>query len=215
VTALVINEILAITIPTFFLRPRSAVNNPNVPLRSRYLLNSSQVSITNVLFAVGVYVVVLFTTLRTNQFRSFFVTHFNVTNDELLVPTLVLHYAETPFSLISKLLLAGLATKTFLLNPSLGATPIPGDATPVDVFDPTTATLPQTVKHNIWFFNRRTRTLIQQTVIASLFLFVNTVQRGISLEGTCVSGVAGYASMWIAAIVVSAGWWSWIGDAEL
>jgi hypothetical protein len=208
VLALVTIEVTAIAVPTFLLRPRSAVNDPNVPLRSRYLLNSTQVSITNVLLATGVYVVVLFSTFRTDQFRSFLVTHLDVR-------TLEGAYAETIFTLISKLIAAGLATKTFLLNPSLGASPNPGDATPVEIFDPLTATLPQTVKHNVWFFNRRTRTLIQQTTIASLFLFVNTVQRSMSLNGTTFVGAAGYASIWVMANAVCAGWFSWTGDAEL
>jgi hypothetical protein len=208
VAANVVNEVIAITIPTWLLRSRSAVNNPNVPLRSRYLLNSSQVNFANTLLAVGVYVVVLFSTFQSSAFRSFLVTN-------LEVPTLEGAYAETAFSLVSKLLLAGVATKHFLLNPSLGATPTPGDATPVEVFDPATATLPQTVRHNFWFFSRRTRTLIQQTAIVSFFLLTNTVKQSMSLKGTTFVGLAGYSGMWIFANIVCAGWWAWIGDAEL
>ncbi|KAF2680320.1 hypothetical protein K458DRAFT_345354 [Lentithecium fluviatile CBS 122367] len=206
--AVAINEIVAIAIPTYLLRSRSAVNNPNVPLRSRYLLNSSQVNITNILLSIGVYVVVLFSAFKTDQFRSFLVTRFEL-------PTLEGAYSETIFSLIGKLLPAGVATKFFLLNPSLGATPTPGDATPVELFDPKTATLSQTLKHNFWFFSRRTRTLIQQTAIASILLSANTVQRSMSLEGTTLAGAAGYSGIWILANIICAGWWTWVGDAEL
>lgn len=208
VAANVFNEVLAIAIPTWLLRSRSAVNNPKVPLRSRYLLNSSQVNVANILLAVGVYVVVLFSTFQMSSYRSFLVTTMDL-------PTLAGAYAETSFSLASKVLVAGVATKLFLLNPSLGATPTPGDVTPVENFDPATATLPQTLKHNFWFFSRRTRTLIQQTAIVSFFLLTNTSIKSISLVGTTFTGLAGYSGVWIMANVICAGWWAWVGDAGL
>lgn len=206
-SALVANEVLSIAIPTYLLRPVSAVHNPNAPLRNRYLLNSFQVQLSNNLLAIGVYVVVMFCALKTSQLNLFLITHFDL-------PTLEDAHRETPFMLIAKVAIAAYATRAFLLDPSIGAQPASGDATPIEAFDPATATLPQTVKHNFWFFSRRTRTLIQQTAILSVFLSANTVQRCLSLRGADSLGAAGYAGVWVLANVICAAWWVWVGDAE-
>lgn len=216
VGAIVAIDVLAIAIPTYLLRPRSAVNNPNVPLRGRYLLNSSQVNVSNILLAVAVYVVAVLISLKSGWYRGLLVNRF-------ALETMEIASAETTFSLAPKLLLVAMATKHFLLNPSLGATPTRGEVTPVEAFDPATATLSQTLKHNFWFYSRRTRTLIQQTAIASLFILANTVQRCLSLRNQTVRGVelstiegaVVYSTVWILANILCALWWIWVADAEL
>lgn len=205
--AIILNEVLAIAIPTFLLRSRSAVNNPNAPLPNRYLLNSSQVWLSNTLLAVGVYVVVVFSALKMNLLSEFLITHFDL-------KTMEAAHAETPIVLTGKLLIAGLATKNFLLNSSIGATPASGDVTPVEEFDAATATLPQTLKHNLWFFSRRTRTLIKQTVVVSGFLIANTVLRCLTLSGTNFVGATGYSGIWVLGTTICAAWWVWVGNAE-
>ncbi|KAF1958501.1 hypothetical protein CC80DRAFT_491052 [Byssothecium circinans] len=204
---LVINEIAAIAIPTYLLRPRSAVNNNKVPVRNRYLLQSTQVQTTSTLLAIGVYVTVLYSGITTGKLTEFLITHSNI-------PTLEPVHAEGPVNVIIKVLLAGFATKSFLLNPSIGATPASGDASPVEPFDPATADLPQTVKHNFWNFSRRTRTLIKQTVVASIFILVNTTRRTLSLKDTDTTGAVGYSSVWVLATIICGGWYVWVGDAE-
>jgi hypothetical protein len=204
---LVVNDIAAIAIPTFLLRARSAVNNPKVPVRNRYLLNSFQVHMSNTALAIGVYVSVLVSAIKTDTLLLFLINHFEI-------PTLENHHLETVPLLIAKLLLAGVATKNFILNPSLGATPAAGHVAATKLFDAATATLPQTVEKNLWSFSRRTRTLIQQTFIASIFVFANTVFRIMSLEGTDLTGAAGYSSMWVTAIAICGGWYAWVGEAE-
>lgn len=198
-------EVISIVLPTFLLRPQSKIHDPSAPLRNRFLLNSFQVQTSTSLLAIGVYVVVIWSALKSGILNTFLIVHFDVR-------TLENAHAETPISIAWKTFMAGIATKTFLLNPSIGA--VSGSATPVNPFDPATATLPETVKHNVWFFSRRTRTLIQQTTILSAFLLANTIQRTLTLEGTDLVGGAGYAGVWILDTVVCAGWWTWVGDTE-
>lgn len=116
---------------------------------------------------------------------------------------------------VPKLLVAGYATKAFLLDPAIGAQPETGAATPVGPFEPATATLPQTLRHNFWFFSRRTKTLVQRSVVLSTFLLVNTALKGATLEGSEVRGSAGYAGVWILAANICAAWFVWTGDAGL
>ncbi|KAF2637312.1 hypothetical protein P280DRAFT_472462 [Massarina eburnea CBS 473.64] len=206
-TALFVNEIIAIALPTYLLRPRSALNNNKIPLRNRYLLKSHQVTYSSTLLAVGVYVVVIYSAITTGQLTSFLIAHSEIT-------TFVPAYDETPPGMALKLLLAGYATKNFLLNPAIGATAASDAATPAEPFNAATANLPQTFKHNFWNFSRRTRTLIKQTVVASIFILGNTTVRAYSLEGTDAVGAAGYSGVWILATIICGGWYVWVGDAE-
>ncbi|KAF2727804.1 hypothetical protein EJ04DRAFT_505165 [Polyplosphaeria fusca] len=198
-------EILAVVLPTYLLRPKSAVHSPNVALRNRFLLSSTQVQVSTSLLAMGAYVLVLFSAIKSGWLNSFLVVHFDI-------PTLELAHNETPISLLWKTFVAGIAAREFLFNPSIGAQASSGATTPVATFDAATATLPATVKHNFWNYSKPTRTLIQQTAFLSAFIFVNTLQRCNTLQGADVAGPAGYALVWITATAITAAWWTWVGD---
>ncbi|KAF1935437.1 hypothetical protein EJ02DRAFT_127831 [Clathrospora elynae] len=201
-------EMLSFGLPTLLLRSRSAVHKPSVPLRNRFLLNSSQVQLSNALLATAVYVLVLWAGLKSETLNVFLVTHFDI-------PTMEAAHLENPVSIGVKVFVAGIAAKAFLLNPSFAAQPLTsGAATPTEDFDPTSATLPMTLEHNFYRFDQRTRTLIQQTTIVNAFLFAGTVQRCMTLKGTEIMGAAGYASMWVAANTIIALWYFWVGDTS-
>lgn len=200
-------EVLSIAIPTYLLRPRSVLHKANAPLRNRYLLNSVQVQTSAATLAVGVYVTVLWVGLKTGFLNLFLVQFFDI-------PTLEFAHLETPISIAGRIFPAGLAAKEFLLNPSIAAQPTSGATTPADTFDAAVATLPQTVKYNVWRFDRRTRTLIIQTTILNAFVFANTVQRAMTLNGTELLGAAGYATIWTSANSLIALWYYWVGDSS-
>lgn len=200
-------EVLSIAIPTYLLRSRAPAHRANVPLRNRFLLNSVQVQLINAMLAVGVYVFVIWGSLRTGLLNSFLVTYFDV-------PTLEAAYLENPITVGAKIFTAGFAAKEFLLNPSIAAQTHPGQATPVPNFDATTADLQATLKHNFWYFGRRTRTLIQQTWLLSVFMVANTIQRCMTLQGAEFNGAAGYAGIWAVANVILAAWFAWVGDTS-
>ncbi|KAH9873211.1 hypothetical protein J1614_005609 [Plenodomus biglobosus] len=200
-------EVLSFAIPTYLLRARSVVHKRNAPLRNRYLINSVQVQLSSTFLATGVYVVVLWAGLKTGVLNSFLIRYFDVTTVEYA-------YLETPVSVAGKIFPVGVAVKEFLLNPSIAAEPPSGAASPTETFDAAIATLPQTVKHNIWGFDRRTRTLIIQTLILNAFVFGTTLQKGMTLNGTEVVGAVGYAGMWVLANTVVALWFGWIGDTS-
>lgn len=155
---------------------------------------------------MGVYIVVLWGSLKTGFLNQFLVTYFDVS-------TLEAAHLETPVSILAKVFLSGIAAKAFLLNPSIAAQPPSGAETPND-FNPATSDLKQTIKANVWYFSKRTRTLIQQTIILNAFLFANTIQRCMTLNGTEISGASGYAGLWVGANVVLALWYTWVGDTS-
>lgn len=200
-------EVLSIALPTYLLRPRSLAHKANAPLRNRFLLNSVQVQLSSALLSLGVYVVVLWAGLRTEKLNEFLINYFDL-------ETLELAHRETPLSIIGKTFVAAIAAREFLLNPSIAAQPPSGLATPAEQFDAATASLPQTVKQNFWRFDKRTKTLIQQTAILNMFVFANTVQRAMTLNGTELTGAAGYAGFWVFANTITALWYGWIGDTS-
>jgi hypothetical protein len=200
-------EVVAIAIPTYLLRSRSLAHRSNVPLRNRFLLNSAQVQASNALLAVGVYVVVLWASLKTNWLNLFLINYFEI-------PTLESAHVETPVSLLGKVLVAGVAAKEFLLNPSIAAQPPSGTVTPEEHFSAETATLDQTIKANVLPADKRKKTLFQQTIILNAFLFTSTVQRCMTLKGAELTGAAGYAGLWVVANTVLALWWTWVGDTS-
>lgn len=200
-------EVLSIAIPTYLLRSRAPAHRASVPLRNRFLLNSVQVQFSSAVLAIGVYVVVIWGGLKTGFLNTFLVTHFDI-------PTLEAAHLENPLTIVAKIFTAGFAAKEFLLNPSIAAQTLPGQATPVANFDATTADLQATLKHNFWYFGRRTRTLIQQTWILSFFLVLNTVQRCLTLTGSEFNGAAGYAGIWAVANAIIAAWYAWVGDTS-
>ncbi|KAF1832877.1 hypothetical protein BDW02DRAFT_590082 [Decorospora gaudefroyi] len=200
-------EILSFAVPTYLLRSRSVVHKANAPLRNRFLLNSTQVQISSSLLATGVYVVVIWGGLRSGYLNLFLVRHFDI-------PTLEAAHLETPVSIVMKIIVAGVAAKAFLLNPSFAAQPLSGTQTPAEDFDPATATLPETIEYNLYNSDKRKRTLVQQTVILNAFLFVGTVQRCMTLNGTELMGASGYAGVWVVANMVIALWYGWVGDTS-
>jgi hypothetical protein len=200
-------EVLSIAIPTFLLRKRSDAHDASKSLRNRFLLSSFQVQWSSTLLAAGVYVTVIWVGVRSGQLTNLLVTYFDV-------PTLLKAHSETPVTIAGKLATMSYAAKEFFLNPSIAAQPKSGAATPEEVFDASRATLPQTVKHNVWYFSRRTRTLIQQTAIANAFMFVNTAQKAMTIKDTEVLGALGYASVWVFANSLIALWYVWVGDSS-
>jgi hypothetical protein len=200
-------EVFSIAIPTYLLRSRSAAHRANVPLRNRFLLNSFQVQLSNTLLATGVYIVVLWAGLKTGALNLFLINYFDI-------PTLESAHLETPLSILIKVFTAGVCAKEFLLNPSIAAQPMSGAVTPTEQFDPSTATLDETIKANVLPADRRKKTLFQQTIILNAFLFASTVQRCMTLNGTELLGAAGYSAVWVVANTVLAMWYAWVGDTS-
>lgn len=203
-------EVLAIAIPTYLLRSRSIAHRANAPLRNRFLLQSWQVQGTNAMLAISVYVVMLWTcvNIKFGFLSIFLVSHFDI-------PTLELAHIEDPVSILLKVFIAGVMAKEFLLNPSIAAQSSSGASTPVEQFDPATATLDQTIKANVVLKDKRKNTLAQQTLILNAFLMTSTVQRCMTLKGAEVTGAVGYSGIWVAANTVLALWYSWVGDSSV
>ncbi|KAH7135090.1 hypothetical protein B0J11DRAFT_426322 [Dendryphion nanum] len=196
-TTLVI-ELFAIAFPTYLLQTHSAAHDRRIKIRNRYLLESFQVQHSTNLVSIGIYTFLIWAGLTTGKLNEWIIVWF--TN----VPTLETAHKETVVSIAVKVFAAGLATKTFLVNASIAAETDPATPIPVEAFNPATADLGSTLRHNFWFYKKRTRSFIRNTVILCIITFVNTVQRSTTLKESSPSGAAKYGGLWVGAIVVNA-----------
>jgi hypothetical protein len=201
-------EVISMALPTFLLRKSNIIHESSAPLRNRFLLNSVQVQSSNSLLAISVYITTIWAGLKTGYLNLFLISFFDI-------PTLETAHREDPVAILTKVFIAGICAKEFLLNPSFAAQPASGAVTPAEQFDPAIATLDQTIKANVLPAEKRTRTLAQQVIILNSFVFANTVQRCMTLGGSELMGAAGYASMWVAANSILALWYAWVGDTDL
>jgi hypothetical protein len=137
-------------------------------------------------------------------FTSFMVSHFDL-------PSLEAAHTATVQSLVLYMLPIGFAVQSFLFTQSLGAQTNLGDAVR-STFNPATATLGQTVKHNVWGWSKRTKVLIKQTVILMVLTGSVTVRMSWTNEGTDIIGASAYAGIWVLAGLVSGVMFGWVGN---
>ena len=82
-------------------------------------------------------------------------------------------------------------------------------------FNPTTATLGETVVYNLWGYSHRTRTLIKRTATLVVVGGAHTVlQTYGSLEGAELLGAVGWSSVWGLAAALTGAAFVWVGDVE-
>lgn len=108
----------------------------------------------------------------------------------------------TPTSQVFSLLF-GLAARTFIFTPLVTTGRTSQDQKNAD-FDPVSATLGQTVAWNLWGYTTQTKVSVRRTAVAMLFTavgtFLNTVM---TIKGVEPYGAAVYASIWVAAALVT------------
>ena len=196
-------QIISIALPTYLLRPFAEYHSAAAKLPNRFLLDSFQVQSSTAILAIVSYVVALYTALKFDL-TAFLVYHFD------RIPSLEAAHAETAITLAAKIMVVGWAAQGFLLNSALGQS---GAATPKKEFDPATASLQETIKHNVWFFSKRTRELSKRTAVVAGLTFVHTIWKLQTIDGTDLKGSAGYAGIWVAATAFIGLMFSWVSDA--
>jgi len=123
--------------------------------------------------------------------------HFNY------IPTLTNAYTATFVTLFPISLLAGQAARSFIFVPATATMPTLSDMK-AKTFNPETATLVETMRWNIWGYERRTRTVLKRTAAAMLVSGVNTfVQTWVTVEGVEAWGAFVYSAVFVLAAGVT------------
>ncbi|KAF2805069.1 uncharacterized protein BDZ99DRAFT_501954 [Mytilinidion resinicola] len=197
---------LSVVLPTKLLRPRSALHNrraPKTAVPNRDIIHSPTAVFTTAFLGATAYAFTLYAALQSGL-TTFLVSHFTVA-------TLEPAHAATLQLLIATMLPVGWAAQSFLFTPSFGAQPSAGDAADA-AFNPATATLAQTVRHNVWGWSKRTKVLVQQTAVLAALTGSHTTRMAWANEGTDLVGAAGYAGVWVLAGLLAGGLFGWVGD---
>lgn len=67
-------------------------------------------------------------------------------------------------------------------------------------FDPLTATFSETLEHNFWGYEERTKIIIKRTLTLMAVCGGNTfLQAWMTIEGVETAGALGYAAVWVVA----------------
>ncbi len=119
------------------------------------------------------------------------------------IPSIAAAYSASPITLLPIMLALGLAARSFIFTPATASSPSLGDAKAA-AFNPATATFMETFEHNIWNYSPRTKILIIRTTTLMLVSGLNTfVQVFMTIEGVEAPGAAAYASVWVAAALIT------------
>lgn len=203
-------DILSAYIPFSLLRTVSPTHRREAPksaVSNRSIINDLSTRIYTSLLAAGIYSVVVFGSFST-WLPVYLVIHFDGIKDVSAA-----HSAALPFLILSFLPI-GYAAREFLFTAATGAKPDAHDLKTA-AFNPETATLLETIKHNVWGHSKRTRTLIKRTATLVLVSALHTwLQTYVAIEGAEGYGAAGWSGVWaLAATITGAAYW-WVGDVE-
>ncbi|KXX76943.1 hypothetical protein MMYC01_206143 [Madurella mycetomatis] len=175
-------DIVSAFLPFLLLRGLSGAHSAAPGVANREIVVDRGIQLLTSLHAALVYGVALFLASRTDGLPSF--------------------GFGTPTSQVLSLLF-GLAARTFIFTPLVATGRTPQDQKNAD-FDPVSATLGQTVAWNLWGYTTQTKVSIRRTAVAMLFTavgtFLNTVM---TVKGVEPYGAAVYASIWVAAALVT------------
>ncbi len=203
-------DVLTTWLPFRLLRELSPTHITNAPkglVSNRSVINDLSVQVYTTLLAAGIYGVVVFGSFGT-WLPVYLVTHFDGLPDISAA-----HSAALPF-LIMSFIPIGYAAKEFLFTAATGAR---ADAYDKELarFNPATATLGETIIHNIFGYSKRTRTLIKRTATVAITGGLHTwLQTYVAIEGVEGFGAAGWSVTWaIAAMLTGAAFW-WVADVE-
>ncbi|KAI9744682.1 MAG: hypothetical protein M4579_007687, partial [Chaenotheca gracillima] len=104
------------------------------------------------------------------------------------------------------------AAKEFIFVPATAARTDLGDAL-ASAFNPETATLLETLRHNFWGFPKRTKVIITRTATLIAVSGLNTwMQTFVTVEGVESAGAVGWTGMWVVAEALTGFALWWIGD---
>lgn len=185
---------------------------PSGTVANRYiLLDKTTLAATSIL-ATSIYSVTLFFAYAT-FLPVHLVTYFDGIRN---ISSTHLGFAGFPVLILS-LLPAGYAAWEFLFVSSTGvAEPSTTRTEAAYQFDPATATLAQTIYHNVWgWYTPREKALIKRTTVAAAVVGLNTVvQLFGTVRGVEVEGAVGVAGIWsLATVIVGAAYW-WVGGVD-
>lgn len=197
-------DLASLTIPFFLLRP---LNRANAGIKHPHTLSQALAADTPIRLYATVFAATLYSLAVYGSFFTWLPTYL-ITHFDSIATLEYMHNATLPL-IISTFLPIGYAAESFLFSASIAAS----STYPFEPFDPRTATLWQTVKHNIGLKGTREEVLAKRTIYLALATAANTMVRvwG-TIEGSEPWGAAGWAGLFTVASLMTGAGFDWIGD---
>jgi hypothetical protein len=164
---------------------------PNKDIVTDYSIQT----LTTVL-AASIYSLTLFSAYA-SYLPVYFVTYFDK------IYSIEAAHSATLISLFPTTLALGVAAKSFIFTPAAAFAPSLVEARS-SAFNPASATLSETIRHNVWSFTPRTKVVIKRTTTLALVSGVNTfMQTYVTVEGVEALGAFAYSGVWVVAALVT------------
>jgi hypothetical protein len=204
-------DILSFYLPLRLLRPLSPTHTSSPPrgsISNKPVLTDLPTTLSTSFLATCIYALALYTSY-TSFLPTFLIAHF--TN----IRSIAAAHLGAPGlpTLLLSLIPAGFCAREFLFVSSTSSS---RTSTPERVFDPATATLPETIYYNLWgWYTPREKVLFARMAALVLMTTSNTlVQLLGTIEGIEMEGAAGWAGIWVTAtMVVTFSYWR-VGDVD-
>jgi hypothetical protein len=198
-------------LPFRLLRPLSTIHTPSSS-PTRTIIDDMTVRLWTTLLATSIYGSIFYISYRT-FLPSFLITHF-----EGLVTLSTAYETSLPI-LLASMVPVGYAVREFIFSPSTAAAAAAESAASgkssasSPAFNPVTATLGETVLHNVWGYNRHTKVTLQRTATLVGLVLGNTWLQGtLTVAGIDPVGAAGWAGLWAGAGLASGAVFWWVGN---
>jgi hypothetical protein len=199
-------DVFSAALPFYLLRRRLPSHSAtSTTLPNQNIIRDSVIFLLTTIFSASIYSAFIYTSFKT-WLPVHIVTYFD--NIQSLDAA---HDAQLPTLLLTFFPL-GWAARTFLFSPSTSARKNLGDMV-ASSFNPHTATLMDTIKHNLWNYSKGTKVVIKRSLILAAMVGLTTWLRvWKTIEGSEGVGAAGWAGLWAVASLVNGAALRWVGN---
>lgn len=194
-------DALTTYIPFRLLRPLSAAHaasssDVSVIVPNQPIVTDLTVQTLTTLLAAAIYSVTLF-----GAYQFYLPVTLVVYFDG--IPSIAIAHSSDLVRLFPLAIALGAAARSFIFTPATASAPNLADARR-SAFNPATATFFETLEHNFWNYDKKTKIVISRTVALMLASGVNTfVQCFVTIEGVEATGAIAYAGVWMLAAAVT------------
>lgn len=191
-------ETLGAAIPFSLLRRRALSHVKSINKPNAVILGSWELALWTSTLASAVYGLVVYVSAR-SWLPMHLILHFDG------IRSLEQAYNVVQFNLLAIFIPLGWAARSFLFSPSAVAAGQGRGLNAIrkSVFNPATATLAETLEHNVWGYRPGWKVLFRRIAIGSTVVGLSSwIRLWATVEGTEPYGAAGWGAMWSAATVL-------------